>query len=156
MKMKPLIILAVLFLSLQVLSGQNKWGTQGRYLTKNGKPIYLSGVNYIVSDGWMINLPNLSIETMNADMAALQNIGVNHIRFFPLWSLTQPTINKLDEKVMKQIDQLVESAGKHNISMQIAPITGWMSGLVFLPPWAVGDMFRDQKIIDGQKYFLSK
>ena len=56
---------------------------------------------------------------------------------------------------MKQLDLLVESAGKHNITMQIAPITGWMSGLIFLPPWAVGDMFRDPKIIDGQK-FLAK
>ncbi|TAL73941.1 MAG: hypothetical protein EPN88_04105, partial [Bacteroidetes bacterium] len=140
---------------MQVACGQDKWSTLGKYLTKNGTPVYLSGVNYIVSDGWMINLPNLSVETMNADMAALQKIGINHIRFFPLWPLTQPAINKLDEKVMKQLDLLVESAGRHSITIQIAPITGWMSGLVFLPSWAEGDMFRDQKIIDGQT-FLAK
>ena len=153
--MKTLTILIAVIVTLQSATGQNKWGTHGKYLTLNGKPIYLSGVNYTVSDGWMINLPNLSPETMNADMAALQNIGINHIRIFPLWPQTQPSINKLDEKVMKQLDLLVESAGKHNITLQIAPITGWMSGLIFLPPWAVGDMFRDQKIIDGQK-FLAK
>lgn len=155
MKLKNLLMLLILLSLIQLSYAQDKWGIQGKYLTQNGKPIYISGVNYIISDGWMINLPNLSVETMNADMAALQNIGVNHVRFFPLWNLTQPTINKLDEKVMKQLDLLVESAGEHNISMQISPITGWMSGLIFLPPWAVGDMFRDQKIIDGQK-FLAK
>ena len=155
MKLKNFLILLLFLSIIPTIDGQERWGTQGRYLTKNGTPVYLSGVNYIVSDGWMINLPNLSIETMNADMAALQKIGINHIRFFPLWSLTQPTINKLDEKVMKQLDLLVESAGKHNLTMQIAPITGWMSGLVFQPPWATGDMFRDQKIINGQK-FLAK
>lgn len=79
-------------------------------------------INYIVSDGWMINLPDLSIETMNADMMAMQKIGINHIRFFPLWSLTQPTINKLDEKVMKQFDLLVESAGNNNITIQSVSI----------------------------------
>jgi hypothetical protein len=155
MNQKFYSLLIAILLTLHSATGQNKWGTQGQYLTRNGKPIYLSGANYIVSDGWMINLPNLTKETMDADMAALQNIGVNHIRFFPLWNLTQPVVDKIDEKVMKQLDLLVESAGRHNISMQIAPITGWMSGLIFQPPWAVGDMFRDQKIIDGQK-FLAK
>ncbi len=142
----------ILFLFLQFSLAQNQWGTQGKYLTKNGKQIYLSGVNYIVSDGWMINLPNLSEQTMEADMAALQGIGVNHVRFFPMWQLTQPTIGKLDEKVMKQLDKMIVAAGNHHISMQIAPITGFMSGAAFLPKWAMGDIFRDRKIIDGQIY----
>ncbi len=148
-------IFFILLVFCTVTTAQTSWGTQGKYLTKNGKPIYLSGVNYIVSDGWMINIPNLSEKIMNEDMAALQSIGVNHVRFFPMWQLTQPTINKLDEKVMVQLDKLVSAAGAHNISMQIAPITGFMSGAVFLPPWAVGDVFRDKKIIDGQKYLCS-
>ena len=155
MKQRILTSLIVLLIALQLVNAQNKWGTQGRYLTKNGKQIYLSGANYIVSDGWMINLPNLSVETMNADMAALQNIEINHIRFFPLWTLTQPSKDKVNEKVLKQLDLLVESAGKHNISMQIAPITGWMSGLSFLPAWAAGDIFRDQTIIDGEKFLAT-
>ncbi|MGV8133671.1 MAG: hypothetical protein AB2L20_00525 [Mangrovibacterium sp.] len=150
--MKLLFFVIVILSIAQTVSGQGAWGIQGRYLTKSGKPVYLSGVNYILSDGWMINLPNLSRETANADMAALQNIGVNHIRFFPLWHLTQPTVSNVDEKVMEKLDLLVESAGEHNISMQIAPLTGWMSGAVFLPSWAVGDLFRDPKIIEGQKF----
>lgn len=152
MKLKLRNLIFFLFIITQTSIAQTKWGIQGRYLTKDGKQIYLSGVNYVVSDGWMINLPNLSAEKMDADMAALESIGVNHIRFFPMWQLTQPTIDKLDEKVMKKLDLLIESAGKHHISIQLAPITGFMSGAAFLPPWAVGDVFRDQKIIDGQKY----
>ena len=149
--MKTFTLIISMFITVHVVAGGKQWGTQGRYLTQNGIPVYLSGVNYIVSDGWMINLPNLSRESIDADMGALQNIGINHIRFFPLWHLTQPTINTIDNEVMEKLDLLVKSAGEHNISMQIAPLTGWMSGAVFLPPWAVGDLFRDSKIVEGQK-----
>src|SRR5665648_1147781 len=97
--MKFLIFIIVLFASIQLTSGQNSWGIKGKYLTKNGKLIYLSGVNYTFSDGWMINLPNLQQQSADADMAALQNIGINHIRVFPLWNLTQTTIDKLEVKV---------------------------------------------------------
>lgn len=150
--MKIFNLFIILFASAQLSLGQNVWGTQGRYLTQNGKPIYLSGANYTVSDGWMINLPNLPKQSVDADMAALQSIGINHVRVFPFWNLTQPIIDKLDNMVMKQLDMLTESAKGHDISMQIAPITGWMSGAVFLPSWAVGDMFRDPEIIEGQKF----
>ena len=134
---------------------QPSWGTQERYITKNKKPVYLSGVNYIISDRWLINLPNLSKEDMDRDMSALANAGVNHIRFFPLWSIVQPEIGRLDENVLKKLDLLTESAEKYNISMQLAPLTGWMSGAVFLPGWANGDIFRDPQIIEGE-IFLCK
>ena len=145
-------ILLFFFIIIQSIMAQDVWEIRGSYLTRNGLPVYLNGVNYIVSDGWMINLPDLSRESANADMEALQKIGVNHIRFFPMWQLTQQTINLVDEKVMKQSDMLVGCARDHDISVQIAPLTGWMSGAVFLPPWAVGDMFRDPEIIAGEKF----
>jgi hypothetical protein len=149
---KVIHILFIILATIHSVTAQNVWGTKGSYLTKNGEPVYLNGVNYIVSDGWMINLPNLSRESASTDMEALEKIGINHIRFFPMWQLTQPTIDHVDENVLKQLDMLVESAREHNISMQIAPLTGWMSGAVFLPPWAVGDMFRDSKIINGEEF----
>lgn len=155
MKLKLQILLFFLLVIAQSSYTQPKWGKQGRYLTKDGNPIFLSGVNYIGSDNWMINLPNWTLERIESDMAALESVGVNHIRFFPMWQLTQPDIDKLDEKVMKKLDVLVEYAGRHHITMQLAPITGFMSGAAFLPTWAVGDIFRDQKMIDGQKFLCT-
>ena len=137
---------------MQIAAGEGAWGTKGAYLTRDGRPIYLNGANYIVSDGWMINLPGLSRDSADADLAALQALGVNHIRFFPMWQLTQPTIDKVDAKVMRQLDMVIACARDHGISVQIAPLTGWMSGAVFLPPWAVGDLFRNPKIIAGEEF----
>lgn len=150
--MKFFIFLIILLISIANVTGQVNWGMNQGNLTRDGKSVYLSGVNYTFSDGWMINLPNLGKESFDADMAALQKLGINHIRCFPMWQLTQPTIDRIDENVMKHLDLLVKSAQEHNISLQISPITGWMSGAVFLPPWAEGDLFRDPRIIEGEKF----
>jgi len=147
-----LFLITVILTFHFITPAQTIWGTKGRYLTKDGEPVYLNGVNYVVSDGWMINLPNFSQKTIKSDMAALQDLGINHIRFFPMWQLTQPAADKVDEKVLSQLDMVVQCAQEENISMQLAPLTGWMSGGVFLPPWAVGNIFADQDVIAGEKF----
>jgi hypothetical protein len=151
MRTLPRTVLITCLATLPSAQAQAAWGTQGSYLTRNGEPVYLSGANYTVSDGWMMNLPKLTTIALDADMAALQRLGVNHLRFFPLWPLTQPAIGSVDEHVLQQIDRVVASAGRHQISLQISPITGWMSGAVLLPRWAVGDLFRDPAIIAGEQ-----
>jgi len=150
------VLATALLLTDMTLSAQGRWGISGRYLTADGKPVFLSGVNYIVSDGWLINLPAVSDSVFEADMAALQAIGVNHIRFFPLWPLTQPEPRKINPLIINRLDALAERAGRHQITVQLAPITGWMSGAVFLPAWAKGDLLRDPDILTGQEYLAGR
>jgi endo-1,4-beta-mannosidase len=42
-------------------------------------------------------------------------------------------------------------ARRHHIDVQIAPLTGWMSGYFVLPPWARGDVFTDPKTVAAEQ-----
>jgi hypothetical protein len=151
MKNKILFCITFLFLFLQANS-QNKWGTGSNYITHDGKDIFLNGVNYVPPYNWMMNIEIWDEKQIEKDMAGIEAIGVKCVRFFPFWHLTQPTPNRLDEKIMKHIDRVLEIGAKHHLSFQIALFTGWMSGATFLPDWAMGNIFTDKNIIKGQKF----
>ena len=131
-------------------SAQQHWTMGEKYLKLNGQPVFMNGVNYIPSDNWLMVLENWKPEVIEEDLSTLKANGVDYIRFCPLWNFTQPGKNKFNEKVFERIDYVFEVAEKTGIKVQIAPITGWMSGGVFLPPWADGELFIDSEIIEGQ------
>lgn len=131
-------------------SAQQHWTMGEKYLKLNGQPVFMNGVNYIPSDNWLMVLENWKPEVIEEDLATLKANGVDYIRFCPLWNLTQPGKNKFNEEVFKRIDYVFKVAEETGIMVQIAPITGWMSGGVFLPSWANGELFTDLEIIEGQ------
>ena len=55
---------------------------------------------------------------------------------------------------MQRIDRVLELGAKYGMFFQITPITGWMSGGTFLPDWALGNVFTDPKIIEGEKFLV--
>ena len=110
----------------------------GRFLERDGKAAFLVGANYIPPRDWLANLRTWDAPAVEADMAALERLGVRTIRWFPLWPLTQPDPDTIDETVLRRVDEVVRLAGRHHIDVQISPLTGWMSGYFVLPPWARG------------------
>lgn len=132
-------------------AGEPQWEVGERYLTLGGRPVYLMGVNYIPSKGWLENLDAWDPAAVGADLAALRGIGVNALRWFPLWPLVQPTPDAVDPEKLRRIDELVDLAEKQGIHVQIAVLNGWMSGFTFLPSWADGRIFSDPAIVAGER-----
>jgi hypothetical protein len=128
-----------------------QWAMGERYLTLGGRPVYLMGANYIPSRRWLANLDAWDPAAVEADLAALRGIGVDALRWFPLWPLVQPRPDGVDAAKLRRIDELVDLAGKHGIHLQIAVLNGWMSGFTFLPPWADGPIFSDPAIVAGER-----
>jgi hypothetical protein len=69
---------------------------------------------------------------------------------------TQPQADAIDETVLNRVDDVVRLAGKHRIDVQIAPLTGWMSGYFLLPPWARGDLFADPKALAAEQRLVDR
>jgi hypothetical protein len=136
-------------------SGEPQWAVGERYLTLGGRPVYLMGVNYIPPKGWLENLDAWDPAAVEADLAALRAIGVNALRWFPLWPLVQPKPDTVDEAKLRRIDELVNLAEKQGIHVQIAVLNGWMSGFTFLPAWADGEIFSDPAIVAGERRLVS-
>ena len=146
-------IVAALLLS--AASAQSNWSVQGRYLAQNGSPVFLSGVNYIPSDGWLLILKNWNPASVDRDMAALHNLGITSVRFPPLWPLLEPTPNRVDPVMLSHLNQLVTIAYRNKISVQVGAITGWMSGASFLPRWAGGNIFTDPRLVHSEELMAS-
>ena len=130
---------------------QQQPGIKGEYLTVDGKPAFLTGANYIPSTGWLMILENWNPSAVDRDMAALHKLGVTSVRFPPLWPLLEPAIDKVDAEKLDRINELVNIAHRNGISVTVGPITGWMSGATFIPKWADGNIFTDEKIVRGEQ-----
>ena len=156
MKNKFVFLIAIVCsLACNHLNAQ-EWRVNGNQLLSNDKPTFLSGVNYLPSTHWLTILRNWDANVVEQDMKAMQSIGVRGIRFFPLWSLMQPQPNKLDDKVLDNLDKLLTIAGKYGIQFQITPITGFMSGGIYYPKWATGNIFLDEDMIKAQEFYMEE
>jgi hypothetical protein len=112
---------------------------------------FLLGANYVPSHDWHTTLENWDAASVDADMAALARTGVRCLRVFPLWPLLQPEPDRVDETKLARLVTILDMARSHGLVVQISPITGWMSGLTFLPPWADGNIFTDERIVAGEE-----
>jgi hypothetical protein len=149
------VAITAAFLLPGATSAQSQWSVQGRYLARAGSPVFLRGANYIPSDGWLLILKNWNPAAVNRDMIALHNLGITSIRFPPLWPLLEPTPNGVDPIVLGHLSQLVTIAYRNGISVQVDPITGWMSGASFLPHWVHGNIFTDPSLVHSEELMAS-
>ena len=71
----PVAVMAALLLTGAV-TAQSQWSIQGRYLTRDTSPAFLSGANYIPSHEWLLILKNWNPSAVDRDMAALHKLGI--------------------------------------------------------------------------------
>jgi hypothetical protein len=154
--MKNILFIIFVVLYINNSKAQTSWDVDKQNILKNGKPIFLNGVNYVPSENWQTCIENWDASAIDKDFAALEVLGVKCIRWFPLWPYIQPKSNKLDEKTVGRVIELFDLALKHNLTVQLSFFSGWMSGFTFLPEWADGNIFTDTMIIKGEKFLITE
>lgn len=117
------------------------------------------GVNYWDSKSGTDMWKNWDRETVEADFAALEAVGVRYLRVFPNWrdfqpihkqyqwgnkfrcyvfgeqeSPMSPDADGLDPKMIAHFREMAEMAQQHGMKLLVSLVTGWMSGRMFLPP----------------------
>jgi Cellulase (glycosyl hydrolase family 5) len=115
---------------------------------------FLMGANYVPSHDWHTTLEHWDASAVDADLAALSGLGVKCVRVFPLWPLLQPEPDRLDAVKLDRLVSLLDMAHRHGLVVQVSPLTGWMSGLAFLPRWADGNIFTDERIVAGEEHLV--
>jgi len=134
------------------------WTLANGYFAYEGKPLFLSGANYIPSRDWYMDLAekNWDPARIDADFAAMSAIGVRLLRYPPLWTLVQDDDGKIDTKALDRLDQLLTIAHRHGMTVQVEFFTGGVDGITLLPKWAVeGNMFTDPKILAREKELIT-
>ena len=152
MKKSFKIIIILLFGLNAVIHAQTTVGN--KYLLIDGKPTFINGANYSPSTGWFQILDNWNAKSVEQDMDSLSSIGVDFIRFMPLWYLMQPEKDKMDQQKIDRLKDLITIAGKRNIQVQPTLITGWLCGGIFNPYWVTKDMFTDPEQIKAETWYV--
>lgn len=122
------------------------------------------GANYIPSKNWLHSWLDWDGKSIEEDLWAIKEIGIDHIRAHVIWPYFQLDQYVINKKAFQNLVSFREICEKVNMDFCLTVFTGWMSGLFFLPSWlqSVGKtgfcegIFSNEEIIKGEKYFLKE
>lgn len=121
------------------------------------KSDYMTGCNYWDSKSGTEMWVNWDETSVEEDLKVLSRYGVKYLRVFPNWRDFQPIValrscrcqgtaysmpgykkpeNEfgLDEVMLDRFDAFCDLADKYGMKLIPAIVTGWMSGMMYLPP----------------------
>lgn len=95
---------------------------------------------------------------MRADLDSIAELGLDHIRVFPLWPLFQPNRTLIRPRAVEQLVQLADAAAERGLDVNVDGLQGHLSSFDFLPAWTRtwhrGNIFTDNDVVSGQTEYL--
>ncbi len=120
------------------------------------------GVNYVPSTLWWHIWMDWDAERLRRDLEGIAGLGMDHIRAHLLWSVFQPNPNRVSERALDHLTELLEIADACNLDVQVTVLNGWLSGFAFYPAWknpvpdAPGlNLFTDPGMIEAEEHLFS-
>ena len=109
------------------------------------------GVNYWparTAMGWWAQFDR---SVVAADFARIARGGLDSVRVFLTWEDFQPTPNQIDRVMLERLVTVADLAGEAGLSLVPTLFTGHMSGVNWLPAWALGGSEGDARfrIVSG-------
>lgn len=112
------------------------------------------GVNYIPSKGWLRRTGPLDTDATARDLEAIRSLGCDHIRMHLMWDMFQPEPNGINPVAMDNLTRTLDLCREIGLEACVTVFNGWMSGFIFKPTWAQGNMFTSPNILEGELYLL--
>ncbi|WP_091227805.1 glycosyl hydrolase [Microbacterium sp. 3J1] len=112
------------------------------------------GANYTPSKDWMHSWLDFTPDDVRRDFAALAELGLDHVRVFPLWTVLQPNRTLIRSKAVDDVRAMVDIAAEFDLDASVDVIQGHLSSFDFVPSWLYTwhdrNMFTDPKALSGQ------
>lgn len=97
------------------------------------------GVNYTPSQGWFHSWLDLDLDATRRDFEGIAQLGLDHVRLFPLWPLLQPNRGLVRPRALDDVVSVVRAAGEFDLEVTVDALNGHLSSYDFLPPgWSHG------------------
>lgn len=112
------------------------------------------GANYTPSNEWMHAWLNLNLDDVRRDFAGLAELGLDHVRIFPLWTVLQPNRSLIRPQAVDDVRAVVDAGAEFGLDVSVDVIQGHLSSFDFVPSWLSTwhnkSMFTHPDALSGQ------
>ena len=112
-----------------------------KLLKKNGKPLYLLGVNYWARDAGPLMWRKWDKEKVREEIRQMKALGMNSIRSFIYMPDFMPRPGELDEEMLRRFGEFLQLCKEEGIYTFPSFFVGHMSGENWDVPWREGRNF---------------
>lgn len=109
------------------------------------------GVNHTPRQGWFHSWLDLDLDAVGEDLTALRDIGADHVRIFPLWTLLQPNRGLIRPRALDDVRAVVDVAAQVGLDVVVDALQGHLSSFDFVPSWLTSwhrrNMFTDPEVV---------
>lgn len=116
------------------------------------------GVDYTPSHGWFHSWLDPDWESIDNDLRQIADLGMDHVRIFPVWPYLQPNRTWINRKGVEDVRRVVHIAGEHGLDAYVDVFQGHLSSFDFLPSWLVtwhkGNMFTDPDAVGSERELI--
>lgn len=113
------------------------------------------GANYTPRRGWFHTWGEIEPAQIQEDLAQIADLGLDHVRIFPLWPVLQPNRTLISSRAVDDVLTVVDLAGEQGLDISVDLLQGHLSSYDFLPAWISTwhrrNMFTDPDVVDAQK-----
>jgi len=79
------------------------------------------------------------------DFARIAGCGLDSVRVFLTWEAFQPEANRVDRAALDRLLDVADLAAEFGLALMPTLFTGHMSGVNWIPAWAIGDPGGDDR-----------
>lgn len=112
------------------------------------------GANYTPSTNWMHSWLSLNLDDVRRDFAGLADLGLDHVRIFPLWTVLQPNRSLIRAEAVADVRAVVDAGAEFGLDVSVDVIQGHLSSFDFIPSWLYTwhdkNMFTHPDALSGQ------
>ncbi|NNC13635.1 glycosyl hydrolase [Planctomonas sp. JC2975] len=102
---------------------------------------------------------SLSVDDVRRDFSQIAELGLDHVRVFPLWPLLQPNRTLIRERALDDVRTVVDTAAEFGLDASVDVIQGHLSSFDFVPSWLATwhnrNMFTDPDAVAAQLALVS-
>lgn len=103
------------------------------------------GVNYWPARTAMAWWSRFDLGEVSRDFPLIAASGLDSVRIFLLWEAFQPEPGRVDRGALLRLVQVADAAADAGLSLMPTLFTGHMSGVNWIPGWALGGSARDPR-----------
>ncbi|AZS48760.1 glycosyl hydrolase [Microbacterium oxydans] len=128
-------------------------------MTTSAAPLRF-GANYTPRSQWMHAWMSLDLDEVRRDFAALADLGLDHLRIFPLWTVLQPNRTLIRDEAVDDVRAVVDVAAEFGLDASVDVIQGHLSSFDFIPSWLFTwhdkNMFTHPDALSGQAELVTR